>query len=120
MPINKTKLTQMIEEGQYANAKMEELSETMAPTFEALRDKDDDTEEFGMRALKLKGVVYGIRASEKTRNFWKITTDNGHIPEELSGSYTTVERARIAIEAYVNKQELINSNAQAGRVQPAA
>jgi hypothetical protein len=119
MPINKTKLTQMIEEGAYVNSKMEELSETMSPTFELLKDHSDESEEFGMRAMKIKGVTYGIRATEAYGNMWKITSDSGRVPEELSGKYTTPERAKIAIEAYVNKQELI-INAQAGRVQPAA
>ena len=107
---SKTKLTRMIEDGEYVNSKMESIEE-LEPVFAQLKDETDDSEEFGMRVLKIKDVVYGIRASEKQGNLWSITADRGKLPEELKGRYTTADRARAAIEQYVTAQEFLGAKA---------
>jgi hypothetical protein len=37
--------------------------------------------------------------------FWKVSREKGQVPEELSGSWTTPEKAKLAVTTYLLKQK---------------
>ena len=76
--------------------------------FEAeFKELSDD--QMGMRIVELpnkdgKPQTFNV-IQEGQFALWKVVPAKGKVPEELSGKYTSIKQAELAIQAYVNKRD---------------
>lgn len=59
-----------------------------------------------VRPMKIAGNDFVIKQrTEDPYGFWWIAREKGQVPADLSGAYTSPDRAREAVTIYLNKKK---------------